>query len=57
MLDWNEDTTWTRVFEPVNKNICAAEESESSSNVENTPKYGKCMIDTGIFDFDAMDNM
>jgi len=60
-LDWNKDTTWKRVFEPMKKTIeCATTEDSdnSNNNVLNkivNSRQSKCLLDISKYDFDEME--
>ena len=55
-LDWNNDTTWKKVFEPKQTEIMKASydndvyEDEIVSHANCKPVFGKCMIDIDIGD-------
>ena len=63
-LDWNTDTTWKRVFEPIKKNtecVNNAEDSDDSNNNNNVlnkivnSKQSKCLLDVSKYDFDEIE--
>jgi hypothetical protein len=62
-LDWNTDTTWKRVFEPMKKTTeCATYEDSDDSNNDNTvlnkivnSKQSKCLLDVSKYNFDEIE--
>jgi superfamily II DNA or RNA helicase len=60
-LDWNTDTTWKRVFEPIKKATeCTTTEdsNDSNNNVLNkivNSRQSKCLLDISKYDFDEME--
>ena len=62
-LDWNTDTTWKRVFEPMKKNTeCANNEDSDDSNNGNSvlnkivnSKQSKCLLDVSKYNFDEIE--
>lgn len=51
-LDWNEDATWKRVYEPNDKNVCktASEDHEDEKSAQKTNEKCLIKIDTSEFD-------
>ena len=63
-LDWNTDTTWKRVFEPMKKTteyVNNAEDSDDSNNGNSVlnkivnSKQSKCLLDVSKYNFDEIE--
>ena len=63
-LDWNTDTTWKRVFEPMKKTtecVNNAEDSDDSNNANSVlnkivnSKQSKCLLDVSKYNFDEIE--
>lgn len=53
-LDWEEDTTWKRVYEPNDKNVCktASEDDEDANSGSAQKTNEKCLIKIDTSEFD-----
>lgn len=53
-LDWEEDTTWKRVYEPNDKNVCktASEDDEDANSGSAQKTNEKCLIKIDSSEFD-----
>lgn len=54
LVDWDEDTTWKRVYEPNHPNVCKTagedDEDEKSRSAEKTDEKCLIKIDSSVFD-------
>jgi superfamily II DNA or RNA helicase len=50
MVDWENDKTWTRTFDPKNKTVGCVNEKDDDSDEGFTPKIAKCLINISNFE-------